>query len=90
MQRIKEELIQLEKYDQYRKIPSIQTKQDDLLVIDGKKYINFASNDYLGISTKDELREEFLSQNQSKTIKKSFCVRENSAFFLPQPYLPWR
>ena len=65
MQRIKEELIQLEKYNQYRKIPLIQTKQDGLLVIDGKKYINFASNDYLGISTKDELREEFLSQNQS-------------------------
>lgn len=65
MQKIKEELKLLEVNGQYRKIPSIQTKSDVKLIIDGVEYINFASNDYLGISTKKELKDEFLAQNHS-------------------------
>ncbi len=65
MQRIKEELEQLEENGQFRKIPYIQTKSDGKLIIDGVEYVNFASNDYLGISTKKELKEEFLLKNDS-------------------------
>ena len=58
---IKQELEALKTKGQFRKIPNIDSKSDGKIVIDGKEYINFASNDYLGISTKSELRHDFLS-----------------------------
>ena len=61
MQRIKDELRLLEENGQYRKIPDIQGKFHNNLVIDNKHYINLASNDYLGLSTRKELIQEFLS-----------------------------
>lgn len=65
MQKIKDELNKLKVSGQIRKIPSIQTKTDGKVLIDGVEYINFASNDYLGISTKTKLIDEFLSNNNS-------------------------
>lgn len=65
MQRIREELIELEEKGQFRQIPAIQTKTDGKVLIEGGEYVNFASNDYLGISTKTNLRDEFLSNNKS-------------------------
>lgn len=65
MQRIKDELNKLDKNGQLRKIPSIQSKSDGKVLVDGVEYVNFASNDYLGISTKVELINEFLSNNNS-------------------------
>ncbi len=62
---IKTELELLKTKGQLRRIPNIEAKSDSKIVIDGKEYINFASNDYLGISTKEELRKEFLSKNNS-------------------------
>lgn len=73
MQRIREELYKLEEKGQSRTIPSILSKKDGKLVIDGVEYINLASNDYLGISTKTELIEEFLSQH--KTLFSSASAR---------------
>ena len=60
MQDILKELIKLEESGQFRKIPKITTKFDSKVIIDGIEYVNFASNDYLGISTKTELISEFL------------------------------
>ena len=60
---IKQELEALKTKGQFRKIPNIDSKSDGKIVIDGKEYINFASNDYLGISTKSELRHDFLSNS---------------------------
>ena len=57
---MKQELEQLKNKGQFRTIPNVQSKSDGKIIIDGKEYINFASNDYLGISTKTELRKEFL------------------------------
>ena len=48
-----------------RTIPNIQFKSGNNIVIDDKSYFNFASNDYLNISTKLDLREKFLSENNS-------------------------
>ena len=58
MQRIEKELQILNENSQNRKIPLINKKINNLLVIDNKEYINFASNDYLSISTNNSLREE--------------------------------
>ena len=57
---IKQELEALKNKRQLRSIPNIEAKSDGRIIIDGKEYINFASNDYLGISTKAGLRQEFL------------------------------
>ncbi len=62
---IKQELEALRSKGQLRQIPDIQAKSDGKIVVAGKEYINYASNDYLGISTKDDLRKEFLKQNDS-------------------------
>ena len=60
MQRIKAELDSLKTVGQLRKIPEISTKAGAKIFIEGNEYINFASNDYLGISTKPELINEFI------------------------------
>lgn len=60
MKRIAEELDLLKNNAQFRRIPDIESKSDGKIVVDGKEYVNFASNDYLGISTKQNLRQEFL------------------------------
>ncbi len=65
MDRIAEELKKLKENHQLRTIPNVEGKSDGKIVVDGIEYINFASNDYLGISTKCELKEEFLCNNQS-------------------------
>lgn len=64
MERIKNELEVLKKNNQLRQIPDIDLKTDGKIVINGKEYLNFASNDYLGISTKTDLRSEFLSESK--------------------------
>ena len=68
MKRIREELNKLQNSKQYRKIPNIESKSDGKIVVDGVEYINFASNDYLGISTKEELRKEFEKTPEYKNL----------------------
>lgn len=65
MDRIAEEIEKLKSNNQFRTIPDVEAKSDGKIIVDGVEYVNFASNDYLGISTKDSLREEFLSKNNS-------------------------
>ena len=62
---MKQELEKLRNKEQLRTIPNIESKSDGKIVIDGKEYINFASNDYLGISTKFDLESEFLKNTHS-------------------------
>ena len=63
MERIAEELKALNENHQLRKIPNVISKTDGKIVVDGVEYVNFASNDYLGISTKDVIRREFLDSH---------------------------
>ena len=65
MDRIAEELRKLNQNNQLRTIPNIESKSDGKIVVDGVEYVNFASNDYLGISTKEYLRNEFLGRTSS-------------------------
>ena len=66
MKKIVEELKVLEEKNQLRKIPEISAKSDGKVLIDGKEYLNFASNDYLGISTKKTLIKEFIDSYQEQ------------------------
>ena len=65
MENIKKELEKLKFGNQYRIIPNVESKSDGKICIDGIEYFNLASNDYLGISTKNDLRKEFLKTNDS-------------------------
>ena len=63
MEKIIKELEKLENEGNLRNIPQIEYKSDGKIVINGVEFVNFASNDYLGISTKHELSENFLKNN---------------------------
>ena len=63
---IKEELLKLKTNSQFREIPGVSYKTDGKIIVDGIEYTNFASNDYLGISTKRKLINEFLNTNRDK------------------------
>lgn len=75
MDRIAEELEKLRANKQLRQIPNIEAKSDGKIVVDGAEYINFASNDYLGISTKRDLRDEFFSKFHSDLLLSSASAR---------------
>ena len=64
MSSISEDLALLRRNGQFRKIPDIDFKTDGKVVINGIEYINFASNDYLGISSKTDLIDEFLNEDK--------------------------
>ena len=68
MDKIREELKRLEANKQLRQVPNIESKSDGKIVVDGVEYINFASNDYLGISTKYDLRKEFIENYSNKYL----------------------
>ena len=77
MKKIADELNLLEEKGQLRKIPQISEKTDGKIVVDSRKFINFASNDYLGISTKVELVDEFLQNNKEYYEKlKNFIIAD--------------
>ena len=61
MQKIINELKKLEENGQLRTIPDISDKDGNTITINGIKYINFASNDYLGIGSNKELQHQFLA-----------------------------
>ena len=75
MDRIAEELEKLRVNKQLRQIPNIESKSDGKIVVDGVEYINFASNDYLGISTKENLKNDFLKNIGEKTLMSSASAR---------------
>lgn len=75
MDRIAEELNKLKLNNQLRTIPNIESKTDGRIVVDGVEYVNFASNDYLGISTKSNLRLEFLKKNDNCSLLSSASAR---------------
>ena len=75
MQGINEELELLEENGQFRRIPPIVSKSDGKLLLGDKEYVNFASNDYLGVSTKQELIEEFIDSHQQLPLFSSASAR---------------
>lgn len=75
MKKISEELEKLEEIGQLRSIPEINTKHENIIVINDKEYINFASNDYLGISTDKALFEEFMNNYNDKPLLSSASAR---------------
>jgi len=59
LQNLEDELNYLKIENMYRHIPPIYEKKGNSVVIDGLQLLNLSSNDYLGISTNNELVKEF-------------------------------
>ncbi len=62
MEDILKELEELKSNNMFRQISPIQKKEGEFVFINGKKMINFSSNDYLGLSTDKTLVEEFCNK----------------------------
>ena len=79
MQNIENELKLLKENNMFRHISPIEQKEGEYAVINGKKLINFSSNDYLGLSTNKELVEEFCTKFLNSP---EFCFSSASARLL--------
>ncbi len=55
-QRIKQDLAKLNEQSLYRKRNTIQFAQGSDVLIDGKNYLNFCNNDYLGLANSESLK----------------------------------
>ncbi len=62
MEDILKELKELKSNNMFRQISPIEKKEGEFVFINGKKMINFSSNDYLGLSTDKTLVEEFCNK----------------------------
>lgn len=60
MNNFDEELKELKQKHTYRQIPEIEEKNGEFVIIDNKKLLNLSSNDYLNISTNEDLAKEFM------------------------------
>ena len=64
-------LKELKETDSYRQIPEIAEKEGVYVIYKGKKLLNLSSNDYLNLSTNEELANEFI-ENYSKNLPPQF------------------
>ena len=71
MNEFEAELKELKKQNTYRQIPEITEKSGKYVIFDNKKLLNFSSNDYLNLSTNEELAKEFV-ENYSDTNRVQF------------------
>jgi len=59
------ELKKLKESGSFRQIPEISEKNGEYVIINGKKLLNLSSNDYLNLSTNEELAKEFVNSFES-------------------------
>ncbi|MBR5303308.1 MAG: 8-amino-7-oxononanoate synthase [Candidatus Gastranaerophilales bacterium] len=62
MQSYKQKLEELRENSSYRTIKNIQEKDGKYIIVDDKKMLNLSSNDYLNLSTDNDLKLEFIEK----------------------------
>jgi 8-amino-7-oxononanoate synthase len=77
----------------YRKRPCIQPLEQNLIDLDGKLYINFSSNDYLGLSQHEAVIEAMCLQARSSgvgsTASRMVCGHQPAHQALEQAFAEW-
>ena len=66
MQNFSEKLEELKNNSSYRFIKNIEKKEAKYIFVDNKKLLNLSSNDYLNLSTDENLRLEFIDKYKKK------------------------
>jgi 8-amino-7-oxononanoate synthase len=67
-QQLAEQLHEIEQQGQLRHLVPVTPLEQGEIVIAGRRYLNLASNDYLGIATKREWAEQFFADLQADTL----------------------
>jgi 8-amino-7-oxononanoate synthase len=60
LERLQKELQELKEISRFRNLKKIDYKEGASIGIDGRNYMNCASNDYLGVASDNDLKKEFL------------------------------
>lgn len=92
--RYKNRLILQQQAGLYRNPPEITGREGKYLIVDGRKVLNFASNDYLGLSTSEDLRKKVsknfreysTSSSSSRLVSGNYSIinraeKEYASFF---------
>ena len=66
MQRIKLELEQLESLGQLRKIPEIQQKENSIIIVDNKRYVNL--NKLIGLDNNNDVSDLIIDLYRHKRL----------------------
>lgn len=67
MEHFEKELNELKNTNMYRQIPEISEKEDKYVFIGDSRLLNLSSNDYLNLSTNEELAKEFVKEYQNNS-----------------------
>ena len=62
MQNLTSELEKIKENSSFRTIKNIEKKEEKYIIVEGKKMLNLSSNDYLNISTNNNLKLEFIEK----------------------------
>lgn len=86
MEKFEQELQNLKNQNQFRQILDIEVKEGKYIFLEGKKYLNLSSNDYLGFAYDKDLAQGFLdsiknNQNALFSSASSRLLTGNSKVF---------
>jgi 8-amino-7-oxononanoate synthase len=92
MRSVEDELLELERQSLRRELRWVGSEQNREILLDGKRVVNFASNDYLGLSShpevikamKDALDEWGVGSGSSRLITGSMTAHENLEKYIAQ------